>query len=228
MVWDKTIPVGSQKLNLSDDALRANADALETALDKQHYFATGGTQTGDHRIPTGDTTARTGEYGTPQLGNIFLHDKDLVDHGWYVLQVYDGASWIDIGFLDTDVVRLSEPQVFTAGSVGTWVDVTVAAGVFAWDLDDGNFFRTSAATPIIAATLVQNPTGTLDAGANACHVTLELHMDGAGAHAVTFDTDYLPGWTAQPPVNPGANKVTLVHLTRRADGKWVYIVEWTD
>lgn len=51
-MWDKNKPAGSQKLRLADDDIRANNEALETAISEGHEFATGGSQTGKHTTPT--------------------------------------------------------------------------------------------------------------------------------------------------------------------------------
>src|SRR6056297_238640 len=52
MVFDKTRPAGSRKIRLSDDDLRENNAALESALSEGHEFTTGGNQTGKHTTPT--------------------------------------------------------------------------------------------------------------------------------------------------------------------------------
>jgi len=52
MVWDKEKPQGNQKIRLSDDEIRANNAALEAAIDLDHDFTTGGTQTGEHHKVT--------------------------------------------------------------------------------------------------------------------------------------------------------------------------------
>lgn len=49
MAFDKTKPAGTTPLKTSDDQIRANNEALETAIGQDHDFATGGTQTGKHK-----------------------------------------------------------------------------------------------------------------------------------------------------------------------------------
>lgn len=49
MVWDRNEPTGAREVSAVDNYLRDNQAALETALDAEHSFATGGTQTGEHR-----------------------------------------------------------------------------------------------------------------------------------------------------------------------------------
>jgi hypothetical protein len=52
MAFDQTVPAGSKKIRLSDELIRANWAALETAISEGHEFATGGNQTGKHVTPT--------------------------------------------------------------------------------------------------------------------------------------------------------------------------------
>ena len=52
MAFDKTQPPGSKKIRLSDELIRANWEALETAISEGHRFSTGGTQDGKHVTPT--------------------------------------------------------------------------------------------------------------------------------------------------------------------------------
>ena len=48
MAWNKGKPVNGRKAKYIDDDIKANNDALETAIDQDHDFTTGGTQTGKH------------------------------------------------------------------------------------------------------------------------------------------------------------------------------------
>ncbi len=52
MAFDKNKPAGSTPLNQSDNQIRDNFTALEAALDQDHDFTTGGTQTGKHEMVT--------------------------------------------------------------------------------------------------------------------------------------------------------------------------------
>lgn len=49
MAFDKTKPAGTTPLKTADDQIRANNEALETAIGQDHDFATGDTQTGKHK-----------------------------------------------------------------------------------------------------------------------------------------------------------------------------------
>lgn len=53
MAWDKDLPNGGYTLRRSDNDIRDNNDALESALDNEHAFATGGAQTGYHTQGSG-------------------------------------------------------------------------------------------------------------------------------------------------------------------------------
>ena len=57
--WDKDKPAGNTKLNLVDDAIRANNSALETAIAQDHDFVTSSTQTGKHKQVTFKTVLAT-------------------------------------------------------------------------------------------------------------------------------------------------------------------------
>jgi len=46
--WNKANPAAGIAANTLDNHIRTNQDALETAIDNEHDFATGGTQTGIH------------------------------------------------------------------------------------------------------------------------------------------------------------------------------------
>jgi len=58
MAFDKSLPAGNDKIRDSDDMIRDNNEALEDAINAEHYFATGGDQSGIHKFPIGDTASR--------------------------------------------------------------------------------------------------------------------------------------------------------------------------
>lgn len=68
--WDKDLPDGDVALRTGDDDIRTNNTAIETALDQDHDFTTGSTQTGRHNMCTFLETANlgTGAEGVPILG----------------------------------------------------------------------------------------------------------------------------------------------------------------
>lgn len=68
--WDKTKPAATTSLKLSNPQMLANNAAIEAAIDQDHDFATGGTQTGKHNMVSLIETANlgTGAEGLPILG----------------------------------------------------------------------------------------------------------------------------------------------------------------
>lgn len=83
MTWDATKPSGAQKIRLSDEEIRANWDALEDALDREHTFpGTLGGTAGIHSFPVG-AAAPTG-----YEGRIAIVDD--------ILQWYSNSAWRNI------------------------------------------------------------------------------------------------------------------------------------
>lgn len=73
--FDKTKPAGSQKLRISDDEIRANWDALEDAISRNHKFpATYGSDAGEHEVI--DLRNQTSDPATPS-GKIKLYAKTV-------------------------------------------------------------------------------------------------------------------------------------------------------
>ena len=65
MAWDKTAPATSDDWNVAVPKILTNNTAVETALDQDHDFTTGSTQTGKHSRATlienaGDETGVAG------------------------------------------------------------------------------------------------------------------------------------------------------------------------
>lgn len=72
MAWDAAKPSGSQKLRLSDEEIRANWEALEDALNREHTFpGTLGSTAGQHKIPVVGS-APTGAEGRLAIVNNIL------------------------------------------------------------------------------------------------------------------------------------------------------------
>ena len=65
--WDKTLPSGSKDYDLGDDDIRTNNTAIEAALDQDHDFATGSTQTGKHNMVSLIETANLGTGAEDQV-----------------------------------------------------------------------------------------------------------------------------------------------------------------
>ena len=89
MVWNKALPSGSNNINVGDDAIRANNNALETGLNTEHVLVTGGTQTLVHKFPNGDKTVMDA-LTTMATGSIAIRYTDADNPG---IHAYDGAAW---------------------------------------------------------------------------------------------------------------------------------------
>ena len=87
MSWDKNKPAGSDLVPDVDDEIRTNNDALETALNLEHDFSTGGGQTGKHKFPVGTTANRP---AASIAGRIYLNTETNS------IERDTGTDWVDI------------------------------------------------------------------------------------------------------------------------------------
>jgi len=235
MVWDNRRPDGNKKLNLCDDDLRDNALAIETALDLEHDFATGGGQTGRHRFPIGNDSARDTAYPSPgssEIGAIWLNTKDdVAPRDWLVAEIWDGTVWKEIGPDAAEVARTDEAKAWNEGQVGAWVDFTESgSGPYAWDwvVNDGTFFKKTLNAG--AAHTIANPTGSLYVTANAANYTFEITQAAGTAGTLAFGGDFKPSFGLQPAVDPTPGSRTLIHVSQIAGGgtpELIYRVEYT-
>jgi len=130
MTWNKGKPVDGRKAKYIDDDIKVNNNALETAIDQDHDFTTGGTQTGKHDqvslIEAADIG--TGAEGLPILGaqtasgkaELVFTDEDDND-----VQITSGGS-IPSTSLDMknepDMSSDSENHVATQQSIKAYSD----------------------------------------------------------------------------------------------------------
>lgn len=130
MAWDKDKPAGSEALSDSDDLIRANNAAIETAIDQDHDFTTGGTQTGKHNqvslIEAADIG--TGAEGLPILGAQTASGKaelTFTDEDDNDIQITSGGSILSAS-LDSkdedDMASDSDSHTATQQSVKAYVD----------------------------------------------------------------------------------------------------------
>lgn len=212
MVFDKNRPLGSTPISQGDNLHRENYAALETALDAEHDFTTGGTQTGQHHFPV-DTLAAVSALGTSSVDGRLLFADNVIASA-RVGYVVDATALYPIVPPDPWVKR-DATQNWTVGQYGTRTAVTPAGGPpleFAWVLTDANFFTAT----LTGNTIIKPPTDALTT-ARMGSWTIQLLQDGSGGHTVTFDTAaFLPANGAQPAVDPAANSYTLIHITRLA------------
>lgn len=228
MAWDKDVPAGSLRVNQLDDALRTQNAALETAIDAEHGFATGGNQTGQHSFPRGSTAAREAVKGNANSTPARMFLVDDIRAGQYVPFAHDDVSeeWIAIVPGDP-VVRRNENQDWVLAQYSTALALTKTANTPPTpdDLDysilGSNFFTVILTND----SLLNNPTDALGTG-KMVHFTIQVTQNGAGGHEVTYDSNYLPAFGGQPDIDPDAGATSLLHVTRLTDGSLVYRVEY--
>lgn len=228
MAWDKNVPAGSLKVNQLDDALRTQNAALETAVDAEHGFATGGNQTGQHKFPIGTTAAREAVKGNANstAGRLFLVDD--IRSGELVPFSHDDVTEEWLAIVPGDPVpRRNENQDWILTQYSTALAATNTPNTpptpddLDYDILGSNFFTHI----LINDTLLANPTDTLGSG-KMLHYTLQLTQNGTGGHVVTYDSNYVAAFGVQPDVNPTAGSTSLIHITRLTNGSLVYRVEY--
>jgi hypothetical protein len=225
MAWDKNVPAGSLKVNQLDDALRTQNAALETAIDAEHGFVTGGNQTGQHSFPRGTTAAREAVKGNSNStpGRLFLVTDNRT--GEYVAFAHDDVTeeWIAITPGDP-VTRRNEVQDWIVTQYATALAITITPGTpddLDYNIRGSNFFTAI----LVGDSILNNPTDTLGSG-KMLHYTIQVTQNTPGGWVLTYDTNYLPAFGAQPEVDPAAGATSLIHITRLTNGSLVYRVEY--
>lgn len=222
MAWIKTLPDGDKNIGLGDDDLRTNNNALEDALTAEHYFVTGGSQTGRHKFGFGTTAVRGAL--TPQENMIFFNTdaySGSVDLTHIVVQGYNGGSWRNLDVLQSNIFRTNAQTRSTVPQYADWLNVAITgAGPYLVACD----FLTS---PRKYCTLTQNvtlsnpvnditPTGT--AGAD---VLFDIIQDGTGGRTITFSNNYFAPDGLKPIVSTTANSRTRLYISGTQNGKYV-------
>lgn len=224
MVWDKNIPIGTSFLSIGDDIIRDNQAAAEAAIDLEHYFQTGGVQTGRHKFPRGTSTGGGNDRDTDpvawQDGSLFLAND--VRSGKHVVELYNGGAWdrLDVdpldGSGDPTLPRTSERSLFKTCQHANWDVITATGSVPALLTIDysGSPYKRHVITQ---DTQIQAPINVV--AGKASTVELELVQDGVGNHAVSFvgSTFYAVGGTS-PIIAIAANSPTTLYITARSDG----------
>ncbi len=143
MVWVKTNPATGIKAKVLDDQIRTNNDALETAIDQDHDFTTGGTQTGVHdQVTMPEITEPTGKAAHITLWNLagipewkddlagtvrkFSSDGDVIPAGtkmWFYANSAPTGWVIDSSVTDALIALKGGTAYATGGAPGvgdTW------------------------------------------------------------------------------------------------------------
>jgi len=213
--WDKDLPTGTKAVALGDDVIRENNRAIETALDAEHDFTTGGTQSGRHHFLR-DTVANADAISDWLTGAVYFNRNDLLTD-LTLLQVAsaDGASNWEHVWPHNDWPELTQ---FHAWVAKTGTPLT-------WTGEEGHFFSTSltANTTLNAPTF---PTAGLAGRATTYTWRIAQHAS-LGPYTIAFSGNFRWLHGVTPVMPSGASEVLLLTLTRAPDdyleGSWAVL-----
>jgi hypothetical protein len=196
MTFDSTKPDGGAPIAQGDNDIRDNQDAVLAALGAEHIFvdADPAQQTGRHAFPVG-TDIELANDPPSTIGALAFSSTQRP--GYLTLMTWDGAAWVspDVNPAVASVVtlpRLDENLNWTASQRATWELETIDAGAGPGGVN--LLTMDFAASPYKKAlidgdTFIANPTNLPTLG-DGVTVYLDIVMDGAGLHTITFDTFY--------------------------------------
>lgn len=220
MAWNKDSPQGAVlTANLIDDAVRENNAQLETALDTEHRFATGGAQHGRHRFGFGTSATRDAIADLLHQGAIFFLEDDgsgTIPDGHVELAVRDQVNtrWV----LASGRMLLELASAWSKAQNGYHTVLSIVSNAAASDWSASNFFSLTATqnfTLSNPSNLPADSAGGLKAGGTWIY---EITQDGGGSRLMTlgslFKTQFGVALTLS--TDPGA--VDLLVCTLRTDG----------
>lgn len=213
MAWIKTLPDGDVGIEQGDDAIRTNNAAIETAMDAEHYFATGGSQTGRHKFGIGTTATRNAI--TAQQGMIWYNTDVYASH--ICVQAYNSGAWVNIDVFQTNIFRTDAQTRSTVPQYADWLNVAIVTGNVACD------FRTSPRKycTLTSNITLQNPVNDLGAGVASADVMFDLIQDGTGGRTVTFSNKYFSPDGLRPIVSTAANSRTRLYISGTQNGNYL-------
>lgn len=187
--WDKTKPAGSRSLNQVDDDIRANNDAIESALDQDHDFTTGTTQTGKHEQVTFKAVLGT----KPSLS---------ADEGALYTKSVSGKT--QLFFEDEDGVE-------SIISIPAGIIVPFCPGYFTNGSNAGFTFQWVTANTIAAINTLLNPKGWYVCDGSALNLAASVYFNGAGRYLPNITDDrFIMGDTLCGTIG-GANSIDFSH-----------------
>jgi hypothetical protein len=214
MAWDKDLPDGDLDAAQLDDDVRTNNDALEDALDLEHYFATGGSQHGRHKFGIGTTAARD---ALANISNGMIYFNTDALSGYTVLQVRSSGSWVNASILDTTVARLGLQNLWTKPQYATWETLTLSGGNLTIDFSTSPKKKAN----IGANFTVLNPTNDTPGPSASSEIVLDLTMTGSGGWTVTWGNKYRGPNGIAPVISATTGHVTRVYISGMADGNYL-------
>jgi hypothetical protein len=181
MVWDKNQTLGSIPRNLFDDKVRENNTALETAVDAEHYFATGGVQHGRHKFGVG-TEAIRNAIGDLTTGALWvatgLGSDAQLQVRWQDTAI-PGDDWVTVAL---ELLELR--NVWTKPQETAYVFIPTGPAPTP-DLSLGPAFVVQGDQTIAIGTPLNLP-----AAGNALSFTIEIVVTGAGLFPLSFSGQY--------------------------------------
>lgn len=222
MVWDKQQPQGSNTAaRLIDDRVRENNAALETALDAEHDFTTGGGQTGRHRFGLGATAVRDAIAALQADGAIFFTQGGDVPADHAELTVYDesAAAWL----LVSGRMLLEMLNAWRVAQSTHWITTAVSGGAVASDWSLGNFFAFEADADFTLSnpSNIPDPSAGPDwsgAGPGAGTWVYEITQDATGSRIMTLGSAFKTQFGNTLALTTTAGAVDLLYCTLRSDG----------
>jgi hypothetical protein len=165
--WDKTKPAGSRSLNQVDDDIRANNDAIESALDQDHDFTTGGTQTGKHQ---------------QVVFKAVLGSKPSLSADEGALYTKAVSSKTQLFFEDEDAVE-------SIISIPAGIIVPFVPGYFTNGSNGGFTYQWVSANTIAAVNTLLNPKGWYVCDGAALNLADSVYFNGAGRYLPNLTDD---------------------------------------
>jgi hypothetical protein len=212
MAWNKNLPDGGIDAAQLDNDVRTNNSAIESAIDLEHYFATGSTQHGRHKFGRGTQADRTALSNVADGMLYFV--TDLVT-GKIVPTIRDAAAWVSLTVYDALIARLDVKNQWTKPQYATWELITMSAGNLAVDYDKSPRQYAN----ISANVTITNPVN--DVAANGATIELDLTITGAGGWTVTWGNLYRSANSMKPVIAAVTGNKTKVFITGQQDGTYL-------
>ncbi len=130
MSWNKDNPAAGIAAKTLDDHIRTNQTALETAIDNEHDFTTGGTQTGDHTQGSARCFCQDAEpttridgtaFGATDLGSMWVDTNSSPDNQFNILTALP-HTWTPIS---DEVIAVAVAAIHTWAAIQTFAEAPV-------------------------------------------------------------------------------------------------------
>lgn len=218
MAWDKDKPSGGDDAGELDNYVRTNNAALESAVDTEHYFATGGSQTGRHKFGFGTTAVRNAL--TPQENMIFFNTdaySGSVDLTHIVVQGYHSGSWRNLDVVQSNIFRTDAKTRSTVPQFSDWLNVPISAGNVACDLATSP----SKYVTLTQSVTLQNPINDYAVGTARADVVFDFIQNGTGGWTVTFSNNYRSAYGLVPVISTAPGSRTRLYISGTQEGKYL-------